>query len=154
MKAEPDQWKHLPFSSVSPVPYSRVFSGMEYERLAQGLIPQAMEDKCFMYLEDFQLKFYHSWTGQAVYQVNLREVDDNYRVDSALCSDEVLERSDSEYQATLLDFLISNLLLSEHKPFPRPVKINEKMPGAYQHAISGTGYRETISACKPWWRFW
>lgn len=154
MKAEPNQWKHLPFRSVSPVPYSRVFSGLEYERLAQGLIPQDMEDKWFIYLEDLKLLFHRSWTGQAVYQVTLREVADGYSVESAVCSDEILERSDNEYQAKLLDFLIGNLLLGETKAFPRPAEINEQMPGVFQHVISGTGYSETIVARKPWWRFW
>ena len=154
MKAEPKQWKHLPFSSVSPVPYSRIFSGSEYERLAQGLIPQTMEDKWFIYLEGLELLFHRSWTGQVVYQVTLREVADGYGVERAVCSDEILERSEDEYQAKLLDFLIGNLLLGETKPFPRPAEINEQIPGVFQHAISGTGYRETIVARKPWWRVW
>lgn len=105
-------------------------------------------------MQDGQLYFYRSWTGQPVYRLALSASGESYEVVRAVCSNDVLKESDPEYQVKLLDFLISNLLLGEAKSFPRPGDVDEQMPGVLQHAISGTGYREVIVARKPWWRFW
>ena len=37
----------------------------------------------------------------------------------------------------MLDFLISNLLLGEDKPFPMPSDARDLPAGAFQHVISG-----------------
>lgn len=113
-----------------------------------------MEDKWFIYLEDHHLYFHRSWTGLAIYRLTFSLGDGEYCVTEALCSDEVLEKSDPIYQAELVDFLVHNILLGEAKPFPRPSDIKEQIPGVFQHAISGTGYREKEFARKPWWKFW
>ena len=56
------------------------------------------------------------------------------------CVPEVLEESSVEYEAKLLDFLISNLLLGQAKSFPYP-KRTHRMP---QDAIEGGVARHAL----------
>ncbi|MBY8822231.1 hypothetical protein [Sphingomonas colocasiae] len=154
MAAKPDDWKRLPFGETAPIPYQASFNDAEYQKITQGLLPQAMEDKWFAYFDNSSLYFHRSWTGQAVYLVAFKFSGGCYIVTEAVCAVEILERSDAAYQSELLDFLIQNFLLGHVRPFPLPAGLNEQVPGIYQHAISGTEYRETAVARKPWWKFW
>ncbi|WP_260923217.1 hypothetical protein [Novosphingobium sp. 9] len=154
MTVTPSDWKRLPFEDMVAIPYRADFSQEQFEKLSAGLLPRAMEDKWFVYLDDNELCFHRSWTGQGIYKIMIAQDGEIYAVTNALCSTKMLEASDREYQSELLDFLICNLLLGETKPFPRPAGITEQLPGVYQHAISGTGYREKIVAKKPWWKLW
>lgn len=154
MRAEPDHWKHEPFGETVSIPFRRSFNVIEAEKLAQGLIPEAMEDKWFIYLDENQLCFFRSWTGHPVYRVTLEEKDGGCIVADAEISGSVTEVEDAEYQAKLLSFLISNLLLNLNEPFPRPRGLEEPKAGVFQHHIAGTGYAEQSAPMRPWWKFW
>ena len=154
MVAKPDDWKRLPFGEMVSIPYRATFNDAQYERIARGLIPQAMEDKWFVYLDGSDLCFHRSWTGQAIYRVTLAAADRCHAVAEALCATEMLEKNDANYQSELLGFLIHNLLLGEARPFPQPTGLAEQLSSVYQHAVSGTGYRGKTVARKPWWKFW
>ena len=154
MTASPEDWKILPFEAMAPIPYHATFSTAQFEKLSQGLIPEVMEDKWFVYLDGADLCFHRSWTGEAVYKLSLSPSSKGYVVEQALCSARVLELHGGDYQSELVDFLIHNLLLGGDKPFPRPAGVKEKAPGVFQHSVSGTGYREKITASKSWWKFW
>ncbi len=154
MTVRPDDWKRLPFEEMVAIPYRAAFDHKQFAKLSAGLLPRAMEDKWFVYLAGDELCFHRSWTGQGVYQVTMAQDRETYKVNNALCSNKMLVENDREYQSQLLDFLICNLLLGEAKPFPRPTGVTEQLPGIYQHAISGTGYREKVVAKKPWWKRW
>jgi hypothetical protein len=152
--ATAEDWKHLPFDAVSVIPYVAEFSLAQFERLRCGLVPQAMEDKWFIYFEAPDLCFHRSWTGQAVYRLRLEPSPAGYAVVKAVCSSDVLKNADPSYHTQLLGFLITNLLLGEARAFPRPAGISEPQAGVYQHSVAGTGYAERIVARKPWWKFW
>lgn len=157
MNATADSWKRQPFGDGVPLPYAPTFAAEEAGRLTRGLIPREMEDKWFIFYERPHLFFHRSWTGQAVYRIALEDAGNGMRVVETLWSKDLADAgsADLEYQAKLIDFLISNLLLGAHKPFPRPAGLREPMPGVYQHHISGTGYPETSSPPrKRWWRLW
>jgi len=154
MAAKPGDWKCLPFDEMRGLPYHASFSPDQYEKISRGVVPQAMEDKWFIYLDDEVLCFHRSWTGQPVYRIKFQEVDGRHTVTEALCSRAILETSDAHYQSELLDFLIRNLMLGESRPFPKPEGTSEPLPGVYQHAVSGTGYKERIVPRKRWWQFW
>jgi len=50
-KALPNSWKTEPLPrKTKSLGYSRIFTENEYQKLAFGLIPVAMEDKWFIYL--------------------------------------------------------------------------------------------------------
>ena len=61
----------------------------------------------------------------------------------ARCTKEVMT-IDKRYEAAVLNFLISNLLLGQEQPFPRHIKLEESAPGEYQGMVAGTDFEETI----------
>jgi hypothetical protein len=154
MAATSESWKNTPFGDIEPIPYEAQFTASEFDKLRLGLIPREMEDKWFIYFDEPFLKFHRSWTGQAVYRVKLCEADGGVAVAEAVCSADVLVQSSRDYQAELLDFLVSNLLLGAQKPFPVPQGTKEPLPGVYQHATVGRAYPERMVAPRPWWKFW
>jgi hypothetical protein len=157
MTATATSWARIPFGEGVLLPYTANFDAAQTERLMHGLIPKEMEDKWFIFYERPHLFFHRSWTGQPVYRITLAHALDRMKVLEALWSKDLAEagNSDLEYQAKLVDFLISNLLLDEHRPFPRPAGLKEPAPGVYQHHISGTGYPDVSSPPrKSWWKFW
>lgn len=137
-----DSWNCTPFVSGAQVPYSAVFSADELDKIRAGLKPEAMEDKWFIFYEAPFLHLHRSWTGDPVYRVELAETADGARVVDALCTHGADGRGEAADDAKLLDFLISNLLLGQDKPFPVPPEAAGAPSGAYQHAVAGTGYRE------------
>ena len=116
------------------------------------------EDKWFFYFEEPDLFAHLSRTGQPVYRVTFELNDGEAYVTEALCVAEVIAKTSGDYEAALLDFLISNLLLGEQKPFPVPTRAKDKSAGLLHHVIFGTGYREVFSEQsadrRRWWQFW
>ena len=154
MAATPDSWKRQPFQEGVAIAYSPSLSRQEFERVRAGFVPREMEDKWFIYYEAPFLFFHRSWTGQPVYRVKLVARSDGALIEEALVSKEIagVDGYPEGYDALLIDFLISNLLLGKHKPFPVPQQLAHAA-SIYQHHIAGTGYPEQIVvARKPWWR--
>jgi hypothetical protein len=84
---------------------------------------------------------HRSWTGQPVYKLTLKNLPNGAELTETLWSKELtgIPDFDSDYQVRLLDFLISNLLLGQSKPFPVP---------------SGLEVKSAEKANRPWWRIW
>jgi hypothetical protein len=155
MIASRESWKIKPFAQGSAIPYAVEFSSEEYQKLRAGLVPQQMEDKWFVYFEEPYLFFHRSWTGFPVYRLTLAGKNGCAIVTEALCSSSREDLRDPEYQAQLLDFLVSNLLLGKAREFPVPPGLREPAPGVFQHHVAGTGYRQKHDRPrKPWWAFW
>ena len=96
-------WKHL------PEPAQRIALGYEERfdprfdaaaatRLRRGLVPVAMEDKWFIYLEGGWLRFHRSWTGNFIFALKLVADGDGLRVIESWVS-----RDPAQYQSTDLD---------------------------------------------------
>jgi hypothetical protein len=159
-------WKHEPFKEGIPLRYQATFDSGQLARLKVGLIPREMEDKWFIYFEEPHLFLHRSWSGQPVYKLTLKNLPNGAEVTETLWSKELagIPDFDSDYQVRLLDFLVSNLLLGQSKPFPVPPGLTEPMPGVFQHHVSGTGYPQLLTqpgevksaekANRPWWRIW
>ncbi|MGP0019281.1 MAG: hypothetical protein ACLPHP_11975 [Candidatus Sulfotelmatobacter sp.] len=135
-----------------PIGYHATFDTAQLTRLKNGLIPRQMEDKWFIYYDQPHLFLHRSWTGQPVYRLTLKSVPGGAEVSEALWSKEIASAAvatgDFEYQPQLVDFLLSNLLLGEQKPFPMPPDVQEPKQGVIQHHISGTGYPQTPAKVK------
>jgi len=71
-----------------------------------------MEDKWFVYYEEPHLFIHRSWTGQPVYRLTLNSTPEEAQVVEALWSKDLATMADADlnYQAQLVDFLLSNLL--------------------------------------------
>lgn len=146
MAATFESWEREPFVSGQPIPFRASFAAADMQAIRAGLVPEAMEDKWFIYYEAPCLYLHRSWTGEPVYKVTFSETDQGATVAQALCVDAVLAGSSPEHEAQMLGFLISNLLLGQDQPFPAPPEARLLPDGAYQHAFAGTGYREVTSA--------
>jgi hypothetical protein len=60
--------------------FEALFSGQDAAKLLDGLIPQEMEDKWFIYHADDWLRFHRSWTGTLVYWLRLDRTPIGFRV--------------------------------------------------------------------------
>lgn len=144
--ASRSSWKTLPMpDKKSRLTFERSFTQDEFQQLAKGLIPLAMEDKWFIFLEDDWLYFHRSWTGVCVYQVKLMANEEKYDVAEAWVNRSFKQYKgvSNNYDRLLLGFLINNHLLGKAMPFPLPEDLPKDLPkGAYQHNISGSAYPE------------
>ena len=72
--ATKDSWNAEPRGATVTNPYEATFVASNYHRIRMGLIPQAIEDKWFAYLENDTLYLYRSWTGQFQYAVTFERI--------------------------------------------------------------------------------
>ena len=80
MPASRSSWKCKPFKDGVPLPYQATFTGVHFDRLKQGLIPERMEDKWFIYYEEPHLFLHRSWSGELVYRLTLRTLQNGAEV--------------------------------------------------------------------------
>ena len=156
MTADATSWRRVAFTQGVPIPCSLEFSLDEFERIKAGLIPQAMEDKWFIYYDSPFLFLHRSWTGEPVYRLRFSVGAGGAVVEEALLAVELAARGDEplSYDAQLIEFLIGNLLLGGNKPFPVPAHM-AATAGIYQHHVAGTSYPEEIAEeMRPRWRRW
>lgn len=122
-KAARDDWQtaEMPPGKVR-LSFARVFSPAEFELLAIGFIPRAMEQKWFIFLENDNLYFHRSWTGIAVYQLLLARDGERYHVAKAWVNPKALDdfSFNETHHAGMIDSLITNLLLRGRTPAPPP----------------------------------
>ncbi len=139
----------------SPLSLQREFTLEEYRRLSYGVIPREMEDKWFIFLEADTLYFHRSWTGCCIYQLSLKSDGEKYTIVDAFVNrvPRQYSETDDRYDERLLMFLVDNLLLGKHSPFPRPAGLPRGMlAGLFQHHVSGTGYTEEEVPKRAGWR--
>lgn len=97
--ARADSWKRLPAPAKrADLPFDAVYDADQYARLRQGRIPQEMEDKWFIYLEDGQLCLHRSWTGTWIYALRLEPEGASWRAAGAW-----VNRDPDQYGCTNLD---------------------------------------------------
>jgi len=162
MAASESSWRRTPFTEGVPILYRANFDMEQFARLKKGHIPHGMDDKWFVYYAEPHLFFHRSWTGRPVYRLTLKTRPEGAEVLEALWSRDLAASSKKgpDYERHLLDFLVSNLILGEAKPFPLPPGLGPPTDGAFQHNVSGTGYpeaaplKEPRPQAKPWWQFW
>ena len=102
------------------LPFTRVFTDAEYDLLTFGLIPNGMDDKWFIFLENDWMYFHRSWTGRCVFQLRLERVGDCFHAQETWIDLDALAKVDVDlvYESSLIAFLIDNLLLGKSSPFP------------------------------------
>jgi hypothetical protein len=141
--ADRSSWKTLPLPTQrAKLNIEREFTEEDYLRLKNGLIPEVMEDKWFIFMENNVLSFHRSWTGMCIYQAHF---DNQYTITEVWVNrdSEQYKETDDEYDERLLNFLIDNLLLGKSTPFPMPINFPSDLPkDVFQHNVSGTDYSE------------
>ncbi|NVK31888.1 MAG: hypothetical protein HWE20_12840 [Gammaproteobacteria bacterium] len=142
--------KRMPDEYAS-IDYDRVFTLDEYERLRNGLYARSMNEKWYARFYDNSFYMFRSWSGNCIFEFDLKEVGKGYRVVSARANRnrEQYNADDDAYDVLFLDFLVSNLILGESKPYPS--RNSSPLPkGLEQHVASGTSYQEVKTTKKAW----
>jgi hypothetical protein len=137
----------------------RVFAEQEYARIARGLVPERMEDKWCIFLEDATLFFHRSWTGFCIFQVTLVQQRTTFAIADVLVNRDTTQYSGStdSYDTQLLLFLIDNLLLGEHHRLPIPGGVPAGIAAdLYHYHVAGAGRKEpkTLELQDLWRWFW
>lgn len=50
----------------------------QFETMKQGVIPQEMEDRWFIFFEDGWLNLHRSWTGFCIFRIKIERVKGNF----------------------------------------------------------------------------
>jgi hypothetical protein len=110
----------------------------------QGLIPQQMEDKWFVYFADGWLNFHRSWTGAHIYALRLDSAAAGVRIAESWVNrePEQYKANDTAYDRKLLTFIIDALLLNKNAVFPVRSEDESLPAGIAQHSAVGRGYAE------------
>jgi protein-S-isoprenylcysteine O-methyltransferase Ste14 len=116
MTATSASWKHLPPPSASAredLAFEGVFTDAELEKIVQGHVPGAMEDKWFVYFEDGWLRIHRSWTGAFIYALRFEKTTTGARVvESWVNRDpEQYPVLNTEYDRRHVRYMINRLLL-------------------------------------------
>ncbi|WP_444912304.1 hypothetical protein [Microbulbifer sp. PAAF003] len=120
------------------IEYHRQFSHGEYKQLQQGLTARSMDEKWNGYFHDGRFYLCRSWTGVCIYELDLVETESGCSAENTRVNRDPSQyrETDNRYDVLLLDFLISNLILGEPKPFPR--RSTDDVPGEVeQYSVAG-----------------
>ena len=130
--AKKADWKNQPLPRErTTIPLARSFTSEEMGRIRQGVVPEQMEDKWFVYWQDDALFFHRSWTGYCIYRVRFSSADGGYRMfeaDVNRNSAQYKEVSD-ERDAEMISYLVDLLLLHQDAVFP------SEEPGSERQAL-------------------
>lgn len=111
--AKRSDWQNTPMPEQhASFSLERTFSLEQMRRLQNGLVPEQMEDKWFIYFDDNTLYFHRSWTGFCIYAVHFGERNGEYAVASVDVSRDSgqYKSNDIAEDARLLNELIDFLL--------------------------------------------
>jgi hypothetical protein len=102
------------------IPLSRIFSAGEMDRIRQGLVPEEMEDKWFIYGAEDTLYFHRSWTGYCIYVVRFADEGRAWRMVEADVNRDPSQynETDDESDLEMISYLIDVLLLRQDAVFP------------------------------------
>lgn len=117
-------WGNLSFLSdkKAQISLDRKFTEVELEKISYGTIPENMDSRWFIFLENHVLYFHRSWTGMGIYEVHFEKEGDLYKVAEAWVSEEEnrYKKTDDNYTERFLLFLIEYLLLGKTDcPYPK-----------------------------------
>ncbi|WP_396168917.1 ADP-ribosylglycohydrolase family protein [Flavobacterium sp.] len=73
-------WLNLPIDNPKRIEIDLQFTEKLFSKLTNGLIPNQMEDKWFIYCENNWLHFHRSWTGFGIYKAPLIKQKNGYAI--------------------------------------------------------------------------
>ncbi len=123
MRATSTSWKNLPPPDQrESLGLDAHFSAAEFEQMQAGLVPEAMEDRWFIYYDDGWLRFHRSWTGHLIYAIQFAPSDDGVRAVSSWANrnPEEYRWNDADYDRQFVLYMIDALLLKKDSKAPEP----------------------------------
>ena len=108
----------------------RMFSPQDMDRIRRGVVPEAMEDKWFIYWKEDMLFFHRSWTGFCTYVVRFAADGDAWMMMQADVNRDPrqYQETDTDRDARLIAYLIDVVLLHRHVEFPPADSPQRKLP--------------------------
>jgi hypothetical protein len=106
----------------------RRYSLFDWERIQMGFLPMEMEDKWFIYAENYSVRFHRSWTGICIYTAEFEPCETGVNlVEAWVCRDPELYSEtdldeDRENLYKLIDVLIEKRSQAYLLDFAGPVK--------------------------------
>ena len=119
--ARPTDWNTEPLPEQrATLQLDRVFSTDDMDRIRNGLIPEVMEDKWFIYWRAKALYFHRSWTGNCTYVVHFVSEGDEWRMVRAEVNRdyEQYQCKNDDYDVEMISYLIDALLLRRPAKYP------------------------------------
>ncbi|NNE56468.1 MAG: hypothetical protein HKN36_00010 [Hellea sp.] len=134
----------LKFRAMKKIPYSDEFSAREIRAIQTGIRPSRNKDRWLIIFEKNRLNFHRAKTGDGIYQIRIKTKRDGsgFVKWAKGCKD--VNVINKRYEAEILAFLVSNLILDGDVPFPRHKSLEESRPGEFQFELAGTDYPEEI----------
>ena len=113
--ADRNSWKTQPLPAQRvKLNIERTFTDQEYSLISKGLIPEQMEDKWFIFMENDILFLHRSWTGFCIYEVHF---DSQHAIRAVWANrnrDQHTQTNDEHDGANLI-YLIEYFLLGKRK---------------------------------------
>ena len=111
--ATKDTWQNQPIDNPKRITIDLHLTNKQFSKLKNGLIPQQMEDKWFIYYENEWLYFHRSWTGYGIYKAKLNKEADGYSITEfwAERNQEKYNNEDDNKDIETFSFLIARGLL-------------------------------------------
>jgi hypothetical protein len=88
------------------------FTQEQFEKIKQGLLPAAMEDKWIIYYSRGTAYFHRSWTGYRIYAAKILRHERGYAI-REFCAERninIYNNTDDNEDVATITFLIANLL--------------------------------------------
>ena len=106
-------WKNLPIDNPKKIVIDLHFTDKQFSKLTKGLVPQAMEDKWFIYFESDELYFHRSWTGFGIYKAKLKKEEKGFSIKEfwAERNQEKYQNEDDNSDIENFSFLVARGLL-------------------------------------------
>lgn len=113
--ATKDTWINLPIDNPKQLEIYLEFTESQFNKIKNGLIPEEMEDKWFIYYEEGFLHFHRSWTGHGLFKAKITKEPTGYIIRDFWVERNIEKYSnlDDDGDRTTLKLLISNGLLHE-----------------------------------------
>lgn len=113
-RATRDSWQTLPLPEARvQLAVDRNYKAGEFAQIARGFVPETVDDRWFIYLDDDWLAIHRSWTGHCLYRVRFAREADRYRIVEAWANRDLAQfrrADDAEDVADILR-LVEVLLL-------------------------------------------
>jgi ADP-ribosyl-[dinitrogen reductase] hydrolase len=111
--ATKDTWQNQPIDNPKRIAIDLHLTEKQFAKVTNGLIPQKMEDKWFIYYENDWLYLHRSWTGFGIYKAKLNKEPDGYSITEfwAERNQEKYRNEDDNTDIESLSFLIARGLL-------------------------------------------
>ncbi len=106
-------WQNHPIDNPKRINIDILFTDKQFSKMSNGLIPQQMEDKWFVYYENDWLYFHRSWTGFGLYKAKLNKETEGYSIKEfwAERNQEKYKNENDQTDIETFSFLIARGLL-------------------------------------------